>query len=412
MERLARLLQVELHSLCLGNARSNAVRLLQQLILVHRPQPYGAVVSGACQQVVKLGGDIDLEELPALKSAPLEPGRVITAGQIFAADAESGQSSVGRYELLPLGRDRMAVCWSEHDDPARLILGYRERNSRMPLAVVLGGDPAGLLAAMAPLPPDSDASAVAGLLRGKPRELVKCRTVDLEAPTDAEIVIEGYVDPADPPVDAGPVCVSGGSYKPAHEAPIVHVTALTHRANPIYPAMVPGMPPDEFCVVNRFLTQAFLPLVQMAIPELVDYDLPTFAATRRWATVSIRKTHAGQARRVAHAAWGLRQLMFAKLLVIVDEEVDVHDHQQVLSAIDRNANPGGDVFFAEGPPDPLDPAATAGQLGQKMAIDATTKLPTERGGQPYEPAAMDPEIRQLVTDRWVEYGLGPEDGCR
>ena len=206
------------------------------------------------------------------------------------------------------------------------------------------------------------------------------------------------------------MCTPSGHYGAPRRVPVMHVTAVTHRANPVYPAMVPGSPPHEACLVERALARVFLPLLKLAIPELVDYDLPTFGAARHWATLSIEKTYAGQARRVAAAAWGLRQLMFAKLLVVVDEEVDVHDPQQVLSAMTANVNPGRDVFFHEGPRDPLDIATPPGVLGQKMGIDATAKLPGEHSGPWPEPAAMGEQIRQLVSDRWVEYGLGPKSG--
>jgi len=377
---------------------------------VLRRLPPKSVRTGACQQVVRLGGDVDLTRLPAVQSRPKEPGRVITAGQVFTADAETGGRCVGRYDLRLLDRDRLAACWSSHDDPARLMVAYRQRKEPMPLAVSLGGDPASLLAAVAPLPPDADASAVAALLRQKACELVKCRTIELEVPADAEIVIEGYVDPAEEPVDAGLLATSGGMYRASRRAAVMHVTALTHRANPVFPAMVPGAGRDEMCVVNRALQRVFLPLVRLAIPELIDCDLPVFGAARRWAFVSIRKTYAGQARRVAHALWGLRQTMFVKLLVIVDEDVAVDDYQQVLSAVSSHVDPGRDVFVCQGPPDPLDPAAPPDALSDRIALDATVKLPEERRGERPGRAQMTDKIRRLVSDRWPEYGLGPEPG--
>lgn len=365
------------------------------------------VRTGACQQVVRLGEDVDLGELPALLCRPQESARTITAGQVFTADAESRLAAVGRYDLCLLGRDLLGVCWSPHDDPPALMPGYRERNARMPLAVVLGGDPAALMAAMAPLPPGADVLTLAGLLRGKPCELVKCRTVDLEVPTDAEIVIEGFLDPAEPPRDVGLLATPGGGYRHCPPVPAMHVTAVTHRANPILPAIVYGDPPDEACVLRAALARMLLPIVRLAIPELVDYDLPAFGAARHWAMVSISKTYAGQARRVAQALWGLRQTMFAKLLVIVDEEVDVRDHAAVWKAVCLRADPAGDVFFADGPPDPMDPAAARDALARRMAIDATSKLPGEYRGPRPPRGGMSQQVRRLVTDRWTEYRLGP-----
>ncbi len=276
----------------------------------------------------------------------------------------------------------------------------------MPLAVVLGGDPAGLLAAEAPLPPGADVSAVAGLLGGKPRELINCRTIELAVPADAEIVIEGFVDPSEPPVEVGQLVTPSGHCRVSPLTPVMHVTALTHRANPVLPAMIPGRPPTEATVIRRALHRIFLPLVRLAIPELVDYDLPSFGAARHVVVISIRKTYAGQARKVAHAVWGLRQLMFARLLVMVDEEVDVRGPEAVWSAVSDHVDPAADVVFQEGPSDPLDSVAPPGALGRRMALDATVKLPGERRYTNGQRAETPEEICRLVTERWKEYGLG------
>jgi 4-hydroxy-3-polyprenylbenzoate decarboxylase len=363
--------------------------------------------SGACQQVVRLGSDVDLGELPTVQSLPQETGRTITAAAVATVDAESHRQVTGRYDLVLLGPDRLGVCWAAHDDPAPLLAQYARRQQHMPLAVILGGDPTILLAVAARLPAEVDPFAVAGLLRERPIDVVACRSVELYVPAEAEIVLEGYLDAAEPPAEVGPLSVPLGRCRPPRPLPVMHVTALSHRANPVYPATVAGPPPHEACIIDRAMAAVFLPLVRMAIPELIDYDLPTFAAARHWATLSIRKTHPGQARRVAHAAWGLRQLMFAKFLVLVDEGVDVHDQQQVLAAITANAHPARDVFTAQGPPDPFDPTTPPGELGHKLAIDATAKLPAEHPAPWPEQTAIPDEIRRQVTDRWPEYGLGP-----
>ncbi len=370
-----------------------------------RKLPPKVVKSGPCQQVVRLQSDVDLGQLPLLQCRPEESGKTITAGELFTVAPDSGRTVVGRYDLRVLERDRVAICWDPPDEPVRLIAEYRRRETQMPVAIVLGSDPAGLLAAMAPLPLDADVCAFAGLLRGRPRELVKGRSVDLCVPTDAEIVVEGYIEPAEPPVDAGPLGTTGGYYRPSGPAPVMHVTAMTHRANPVYPAMVPGCPPDEACVIRLFLSRVLLPLVKLAVPEMVDYELPAFGGARHWAFVSIRKDYAGQARKAAHAAWGLRQLMFAKLLVIVDEEVNVHEHEQVWSAVAAHVDPARDTFFAEGPPDPLDPAVPPGELSRRIGVDATAKRSGEHPSGGSRPLVMPEEVRRLVTGRWPEYGL-------
>ena len=376
--------------------------------------PPRGVRSGPCQQVVQLGGDVDLGALPVVRSAPREAGPTITAGVLLSADPDSHRPIAGRYDLQVLGADRLAACWADVDEPARLAAEYGRHGEKMPVAVVLGGDPAILLAAAAPVPAAADRWALAGLLREKALDVVTGRTVDLQVPAEAEIILEGYIDPAEPLVQAGPTCGPAGHYTLPRPVPVIHLTAMTHRANPIFPALLPGVtllpgaPPHEACVIDRALSRIFLPLVKLAMPELVDYDLPTFGAGRHWATLSIRKTHAGQARSVAHAARGMRQFMFAKFLVIVDEEVDVHDPRQVLSAIATNVNPGRDAFTEQGPPDPLDVSGLLDGLAHGMTIDATVKLPGEHAGAWPEPATMSERISQLVNDRWEEYGLGPK----
>ncbi len=339
------------------------------------------VKSAACQQIVRLGSDIDLGELPLLQTAPDEAGRAITAAAVFSAEPDSHRPAAGRFNLQRIDPTRLAVCWAAHDEHARLASEYRTRNQKMPLAVVIGGDPSFLLAASAPLPPGGDVCAVAGLLREKSLDVVGCRGVDLDVPAEAEIVLEGFLveDPSQPLVMAGPLCGPTGHCTLPRPAPVMQVTAVTHRANPIYAVMVPGRPPHEACTAARAMQRVFLPLARLAMPELVDYDLPEFAAARHWAAVSIRKTYPGQGRRAAHAAWNLPAMMFAKVLVVVDDDVDVHDHQQVLAAVAANMRPGRDVLVEEGPADPFDPAAPAGALGEKMAIDATRKIDVEAG---------------------------------
>lgn len=369
------------------------------------------VKSAASQQVVRLGSDVDLGELPVPQSFPQEGGPTITAAVLLAADPGSGRQLAGRHDLQALGPDRLAACWASHDESARLLAEHRALRQKMPVAAVLGGDPALLLAAAAPAAGQVDVCALAGLLRQKPWEVVAGRSVELDVPADAEIIIEGYVDPAEPPVQSAASVAPAGHCCPARSVPVVHVTAVTHRANPVFPAMIAG-PPYEACVLQRAMARVFLPLLKMAIPELVDYDLPMFAAARHWATLSIRKVYAGQARRVVHAAWGLNHLMFVKVLVVVDQDVDVHEVDQVLRAIAVHVDPGRDVLIQPGPPDVLDAGARPDAPGCRMAIDATGKLAGEHGGPWPQPAARSEEIRRLVSQRWEQYGLGPEPGGR
>ncbi len=360
------------------------------------------VKSAACQQIVRLGGDVHLAELPWIGSAagtyaagfsrhserseesrhrredeilrcaqndkiayppenPAAHGGIISGTAVFSAEPDSHRTVCGRFDLERLDDSRLAIHWATHDSHARLRAEYRARNQKMPLAVVVGGDPTFLLAAAAPLPTDADLCAVAGLLRGKPLDVVACRSVDLFVPAESEIVLEGFlVEEENENVDA------------AHSV-VMQVAALTHRANPIFAMTVPVGSSSETCTMHRAMQRAFLPLTRLAMPDMVDYDMPEFAAARGWAVVAIRKTYAAEGRRAAHAAWGLRPMMFAKMLVVVDADVDVRNQDAVLSAIAANMNPGRDVIFERGPVDPFDAASS----GQKMAIDATRKLPGE-----------------------------------
>jgi len=365
-----------------------------------------SVRTGACQQVVRLGSDVDLGILPVLQSWPGEAGRTITAARVHAADPDRQRRAVGRFDLELLDRDRLAAGWHAHDEPAQVLAAPQPRDERMPVAIVLGGDPALLLAAGGPLLHGVDPLVLAGLLREKSLEMVACRSIELEVPAAAEIVIEGYVDRREPPVTAGPRSTPAGRYSLPHPAPVVHVTAVTHRANPVYPAMVPGRPPHEACAIGRAMWRILLPLVRQTIPDLVDCDLPLLGAVRHAAFVSLRKSYAGQGRKLAQAVWGLDPLMFAKLLVIVDDDVDVHDADRVWAAVVENADLGRDVLLQHGPPDPLDAAAPPDALAARLAIDATTKLPGERTGPASAPVDAGDTIRELIARRWQEYGLG------
>ena len=381
--------------------------------------PPRVVKTAAVQQVVRLGGDVDLTRLPFLHSWPDEPGRAVTAGIFCSRDAEHGHRLVAHHQLEIIDRDRMAVLWDSHDKARRIVEDYRRRGRSMPVAIVLGGDPVGFLAAMAPLPDAADVWSFAGLLRQSPLDLVPCRSVDLQVPADAEIVIEGTINPDEDAVESGPWCMPGGYYASPCPAQIMRVSAITQRANPICAAIVLGpmadqpdgnetapdeeAAPNEWVAITRAMTEVVLPLVRLSIPEMVDFDLPAAGSGRRIALVSIRKTYAGQARRVASAIWGLSAFMFSKLLVLVDEDVDIHNSAAVWARVSAMMDPGRDVFFSEGPPDYADPANPAATV--RMAIDATRKIEGENDRQA-KPAEMEEATRRAVDQRWREFGLG------
>lgn len=361
------------------------------------------VRSGVCQQVVKLGRDVDLTEWPALRCWPMEKRRAITSGMLLTHDAESGKRRFESVALEIVDRAKLAVCWRRYDAGLRHWEAYRRHGERAPVAVWIGADPALAVVAAAPLPAEADCFDFAALLRRRPLELVKCRSHDLLVPAEAEIVIEGFIDPEEPLVASGPLGQADGRYGLIGEAWPLEVSAVTHRTNPVFAAAVPAAPPSEAGVVGRAIERLWLPLVKQAVPELVDYALVEQSGPHHLAVLSIRKTFAGQARKAAGAFWGLDAFMFVKLVVVVDSDINVRDYSKVLLAAATNAVPGRDVFFQAGPPHPNDAQAAAGE--QLMGIDATAKLPGEHSCAWPQRLALSQEAVDLIQGRWSEYGL-------
>jgi 4-hydroxy-3-polyprenylbenzoate decarboxylase len=366
------------------------------------------VKSGVCQQVVKLGRDVELAEWPALLSWPLEPRRSITAGVVSTVDPETGQRSLATPPLAIVDRKRLAVGWHRYHAASRHLAICRALGRQLPVAIVLGSDPALLVAAAAPLSADADRYLFSGLLRGKPLDVVKCRTHELEVPADAEIVIEGFIDPAEPLATIGPSGHAGAYYSLATPAATLHVTALTHRTNPIFPAVVASPPPNEISAIGQAIERLWLPLVRQAVPELVDYTIVEAAGPGTLCVASIRKSFPHHARKAAGALWGLDALMHMKWLVIVDADVAVRDTEAVVLAIGANVHPGRDMSFHDSPPHPLDHAAPLLSAGGAGCIDATAKFPEEHGGPWPERLADSQQIVELVQKRWAEYKIEQE----
>jgi 4-hydroxy-3-polyprenylbenzoate decarboxylase len=365
------------------------------------------VKTGACQQIVRLGGDVQLEELPALQTGTEIETLTISSATILSAEPDSHAQVSLQGDLQIAGRDRLTAVWTDVAGASPLFQEYAVREARMPVAVVIGGDPAVQLAASAPMPPDVDPLRLAGLLREKPLDVVVCRSVDLLAPAEADIVIEGYIDPADAETRSAPRFSPTGRILGEASGRTIHVVAVTHRANRIFPAAIPG-DGNEVCLRDRAMARVFAPFLKTRIPELVDFDLPLSGGARHLAIIAIRKTYPGQARQVAMAACAMRPFRFARLLVVVDADVDVRQADQVWEAIAHDAHLVRDVWQHAGPCDPLDPTSAENELGQRMVIDATRKLVGE--GQPSQRpnAILDRDTETLVTDRWSMYGLGPE----
>ncbi|NLE38876.1 MAG: UbiD family decarboxylase, partial [Pirellulaceae bacterium] len=285
----------------------------------------------------------------------------------------SGEPVVGHAVASIRSRDELAVHFEPLDFLAGLLDAYRRRGEPMPLALALGGHPARLLAAMASTPFPVDRDCLAGLLRGRPLDNVRGRSVDLEVPAEADFVVEGAIDPAAVPVETGPIFTPLAGMAASRPAPILRVAALTRRANPVVPVILPETLASEWTVITRTMHRVLLPLTRLLIDELADCNLPEFGMGRTMAWVSIRKKDDQIARRVARALWDLPGTRFCSLMVLVDEDVDVDDGRQIWAAKGRNIDGGRDVFMEAGPPDPWANGKAAGQPCQRLAFDATSK---------------------------------------
>jgi 4-hydroxy-3-polyprenylbenzoate decarboxylase len=359
------------------------------------------VRSGACQEVVLRGDDVDLGVLPVQTCWPGDGGPFITLPAVITRDPRTGQRNVGMYRVQVLDRRTTAMHWQIHKDGRA---DYLLTEGKMEVAIALGLDPISAYSASAPLPKHIDELMVAGFLRGAPLELVKGVTVDLEVPAHAEIVIEGTIERGDL-ADEGPFGDHTGFYTPVEQFPVVRVSAITMRRDAIYPSIVVGKPVQEDAWLGKATERIFLPAVKMTVPEIVDYDLPVAGAFHNLCIVSIRKAYPGHARKVMHALWGLGMLSLTKGIVVVDEHVDVHDYAEVLFYVGANVDPQRDVELTSGPLDHLDHAPTLQFVGGKIGVDATAKSPAE-GAREWPPEIeMSPEIKALVDRRWAEYGL-------
>jgi 4-hydroxy-3-polyprenylbenzoate decarboxylase len=377
------------------------VKGLKKLKSIADSQPK-TVRSGPSQEVVLTGDDVDLSALPVQTCWPGDAAPFITLPAVITKDPRTGGRNVGMYRMQVLDKRSTAMHWQIHKDGRA---DYLLADGKLEVAVALGLDPVTAYAASAPLPKHVDELMLAGFLRGEPVELVPGKTVDLEVPANAEIVLEGYIAKDDLTTE-GPFGDHTGYYSPAESFPVFHVTAITTRRDAIYPSIVVGKPPAEDAWLGKATERIFLPAIRMSVPEIVDYDLPVAGAFHNCCIVSIRKSYPGHAQKVMHAIWGLGLLSLTKSVVVVDEWVDVHDYNEVFFRVGANVDPKRDVLISEGPLDHLDHAPTLQFYGGKIGIDATHKGP-EEGARPWpEEIVMSDEVRRLVDDRWAEYGIG------
>jgi len=370
--------------------------LRQGIDLLHaRPRH---VSDGPCKEVVHLLKDeaFSLADLPVLKCWPQDGGRFVTFPVVHTRDPDTGERNVGMYRMQIYDGCTAGMHWQVHKVGARHGKRYYERGERMPVAVTLGGDPAMTFAATAPLPDGLDEVLFAGFVRKKSVELVKCETVDLEVPADSDYVLEGYVQPGETRPE-GPFGDHTGFYTPVEDYPVFHVTAITHRKAPIYPATIVGIPPMEDFYMGSASVRVFLPVFRMNFPEIVDMALPAEGVFHNLVFVSIRKQYAWQAYKIMHGLWGMGQMMFSKYIIVVDEDCDVHNTSEVLFRLCANTDPQRDSTFIKNPCDALDHAQTIPTIGTHMGIDATRKLPTEGYTRTWpELLKMDPAIKERV----------------
>ncbi len=338
-----------------------------------------------------------LADLPILRCWPLDGGRFITLPCVVTKDPDTGDRNLGMYRMQIYDRQTTGMHWQLQKVAARHGRRYYERGERMPVAIFLGGDPMFPFAATAPLPDGLDEFLLAGYLRKKSVDLVKCETNDLEVPANADFVIEGYIDPTEPLRAEGPFGDHTGYYTLPEPYPVLHVTAITHRRDAVYPATIVGIPPMEDFYMGAASVKLFLPIFKMNFPEIVDIALPAEGVFHNLVFVSIRKTYPMQAYKIMHGLWGMGQMMFTKYIVVVDADVDVHNTSEVLFHLCANTDPQRDSIFTKGPADVLDHATSEIASGSKLGIDATKKLPGESFKRSWPPLIkMDEAVKQKI----------------
>jgi 4-hydroxy-3-polyprenylbenzoate decarboxylase len=367
-------------------------------------------------QEVTLTDNPSLDFLPILQCWPLDGGRFITLPQVITRDPGRGTRNVGMYRLQVLDGQTLLVHWqrhkggAEHERIARKIdqsgiagkLTSGTLPLKIPAAIVLGGDPASMWCASAPLPPDIDEYLLAGYLRGQPVEFVNCVSQPLEVPAQAEIVIEGFIDPNDHRPE-GPFGDHTGYYTPVEPFPPFHVTAITHRRNPVYPATIVGIPPQEDAWMGKATERLFLPLIRTFLPEVVDIHMPAAGVFHNLVLVSIKKRFPGHARKVIFGLWGLALLSLAKAIVVMDDWVNIQDLNQAAWQALGNVDWSHDIVVTDGPVDQLDHASRQLSFGGKIGIDATAKLPEEgyTRGWP-QVVSMDPQVKARIDEIWKD----------
>lgn len=400
-QRLASLLQPEI-----PKGPLEALKALPGLFRELKHVPPKTVDKGICQEVVMQGDEVDLTQLPVLTCWPEDGGPFVTLPLVFTFDPNTGKRNVGMYRIQVFDKNTTGMHWQMHKTGMRHMEDAGAQGKRIEACVVLGGDPAYTFSAIAPLPPGIDEMLFAGFLRRENVRLVKAKTVDLMVPADAEIVLEGYVDPAERRLE-GPFGDHTGYYSLADEFPVFHVTCVTRREKAVYPATIVGQPPMEDGWMGKAVERIFLPMIRLTVPEIVDMNLPVEACFHNVAFVSIKKKYPGHAYKVMNAIWGLGGLAFTKFVFVVDEGADVQDVGEMLFRIGANCDPGRDTLHSRGPVDQLDHASMGVGFGGKIGFDCTHKWPGENGFSRDYPKLieMSEDVKAKVDAMWGRLGL-------
>lgn len=368
-----------------------------------------SIKTAVCQQVVKLGRDVSLWDLPIPRHWPDEANPVMTAAHVVTQDPETGLRSVERFPIQVVGQNQVVPHWNRYHAATRNWQTAVRLQRQFPIGITLGGDPSQILMSAGGLVSPSESLLLGGLLRGTGLDLVKGRSIELEVPAASEFVIEGYIDYAEQPVEAPSIAGPAGHYLPAEPLPVIQVTAITHRANPLLPSIVPGVPPSEESWIGLAAERLRLAVSRASIPEIVDLHQPFAGAGQNLLFVSIRKDHPFQARQVLNALWGSRLAGLNKVIVIVDADVNVQREADVWFAVGSYANPERDVISVDGPTFMDDPSTDVRGVGRKLGIDATRKFAEEtRHHSSPRPLAMPAELLAQLEGRWHEFGIREE----
>ncbi|MFZ9037264.1 MAG: 4-hydroxy-3-polyprenylbenzoate decarboxylase [Gammaproteobacteria bacterium] len=366
------------------------------------------VKKGKCQEIQYRATDVDLSMLPIQTCWPGDAGPLITWGLVTTRGPIKQRQNLGIYRQQLIGRNRLIMRWLSHRGGALDYQEWRQHNGDepFPVSVVLGCDPATILAAVTPIPDTLAEYAFAGLLRGAKTEVTKSLLSDLVIPSRAEIVLEGYIY-ADDEADEGPFGDHTGYYNEVERFPVFTVEAMSMRSNPVYHSTYTGRPPDEPSVLGLALNEVFIPILQKQFPEIIDFYLPAEGCSYRVAIVSIRKQYPGHAKRVMMGVWSfLRQFMYTKFVIVVDDDIDARNWEDVIWAISTRTDPARDITLVENTPiDYLDFASPVSGLGSKMGLDATNKIGTETGREWGEPIRMSAEVSERIDAIWTELGL-------